>query len=179
MKQLYLLLLLLLSCFSFAQEKWITDSGTIKFEASVPLFEEISAQNNLVKCVINSEEKTIVCLLKIKDFEFKRDLMRTHFNEIYLESDKYPRATFKGRISNFDTNKISSKGTILAMDGTIKIHGISKKMSANGIFKKKTNQLQLVANFIIDTDDFQIKIPSMILPRISKKVQTKIEFTLQ
>ena len=71
MKQLYLLLLLLLSCFSFAQEKWITESGTIKFEASVPLFEEISAQNNLVKCVINSEEKTIVCLLKIKDFEFK------------------------------------------------------------------------------------------------------------
>ncbi len=179
MKQLYLLLLLLLSYFSFAQEKWITESGTIKFEASVPLFEEISAQNNVVKCVINSEEKTIVCLLKIKDFEFKRDLMRTHFNEIYLESDKNPRATFKGSIPDFDINKISSKGTILTLDGTIKIHGISKKMSVSGIFKKVNNQLKLAANFIIDTDDFKIKIPSMILPKVSKKVQTKIEFTLQ
>lgn len=179
MKQLYLLNLLLLSCFSFAQEKWTTESGTIKFEASIPLLEEISAQNNAVKCVINSKEKTIECLLKIKDFEFKRDLMRTHFNEIYLESDKYPRASFKGSIPNFDTNKISSKGTILTMDGTIKIHGISKKMSVNGIFKKVNNQLKLVANFIIDTDDFQIKIPDMILPKVSKKVRTKIEFTLQ
>ena len=105
--------------------------------------------------------------------------MQKHFNEIYLESDKYPRATFKGKIPNLEVDKISSEGTILKMNGIMKIHGVSKTISVNGIFKKSKKQLQLVANFVIDTDDFEIKIPSMILPKVSKKVKTQLEFILE
>ena len=61
----------------------------------------------------------------------------------------------------------------------IKIHGVSKPLSVNGIFKKSKNQLQLQANFILDTDDFEIKIPSMIIAKVSKKVQTQLDCILE
>ena len=71
MKKITSILLLFISCFSLAQEKWTTQSGTINFEASVPLFEEVKAINNSVKCVLNSEDKTITCVVKIEDFHFQ------------------------------------------------------------------------------------------------------------
>ena len=179
MKRITSILLLLISCFSFAQDKCTTQSGNINFEASVPFFEEVKAQNYMVKCVLNSEDKIIVCALKIKDFHFKLDLMETHFNEIYLESNKHPRATFKGTIPNLDVTKITSEGVILPINGKIKIHGVTQPLSIKGKFKKTDNAIQLTADFELDTDDFKIEIPSMILPKISKKVKTHIDFILE
>ena len=179
MKKSISLLFLCISCFSVAQEKWTTQSGTINFEASVPLFEEVSAQNNSVKCVVNTEEKTITCVVKIKDFTFKRDLMKTHFNEIYMESDRYPRAVFKGTISNLDTNKISPEGIVLPINGKIKIHGVTQNITVKAMLTKVANGLQLITDFDLNTDDFKIEIPSMILPKISKTVHTHLNCTLQ
>lgn len=179
MKKIISIIILFNCIYVLAQKKLETTSGKVFFEASVPLFEEISAVNNAVNCTLNLKDNSIVFSLKIKDFKFKRDLMYTHFNEIYLESDKYPRATFKGVVPNFDLDKISPEGTFLKINGTIKIHGVSKPFTVSGIFKKTKNQLQVTADFILNTDDFEIKIPSMILPKISKKVQTHLECSLQ
>ncbi len=179
MKRITSILLLLISCFSLAQEKWTTQSGTINFEASVPLFEEVRAINNSVKCVLNSEDKTIVCVLKIKDFHFKRELMETHFNEIYMESDTYPRAVFKGTFTNLDLTKIPSEGISLPINGNIKIHGVTQSIAVKAVIKKIANSLQLTSDFDLDTDDFKIEIPTMILPKISKTVHTHLNCTLQ
>ena len=179
MKKIISILFICISSISFAQEKWTTQSGTINFEASIPLFEEVSAQNNSVKCVLNTEEKTIVCVLKIKDFHFKRDLMEIHFNEIYMQSDTYPRAIFKGTITDLDLNKITSEGTILPINGNIKIHGVTQSISVKAVITKIANRLQLTSDFDLNTDDFKIEIPSMILPKISKIVHTHLNCTLQ
>lgn len=179
MRKVILIIMLFNCMYLLAQKKLETTSGKVFFEASVPLFEEISAVNKAVNCSLNLKDNSIVFFLKIKDFKFKRDLMHTHFNEIYLESDKYPRATFKGVVPNFDLDKISPEGTFLKINGTIKIHGVSKPITVSGIFKKTKNQLQVTADFTLNTDDFEIKILSMILPKISKKVQTHLECSLQ
>lgn len=179
MRKVILIIMLFNCMYLLAQKKLETTSGKVFFEASVPLFEEISAVNKAVNCSLNLKDNSIVFSLKIKDFKFKRDLMHTHFNEIYLESDKYPRATFKGVVPNFDLDKISPEGTFLKINGTIKIHGVSKPITVSGIFKKTKNQLQVTADFTLNTDDFEIKILSMILPKISKKVQTHLECSLQ
>ena len=179
MKKITSILLLFISCFSLAQEKWTTQSGTINFEASVPLFEEVKAINNSVKCVLNSEDKTITCVVKIKDFHFKRELMETHFNEIYMESDRYPRAIFKGTIPNLDLTKISSEGIGLPINGKIKIHGVTQSITVKAVIKKIANSLQLTSDFDLNTDDFKIKIPTMILPKISKTVHIHLNCTLQ
>ena len=179
MKKIISILFICISSISFAQEKWTTQSGTISFEASIPLFEEVSARNNSVKCVLNTEEKTIVCILKIKDFHFKRDLMEIHFNEIYMQSDTYPRAIFKGTITDLDLNKITSEGIILPINGNIKIHGVTQSISVKAVITKIANRLQLTSDFDLNTDDFKIEIPSMILPKISKTVHTHLNCTLQ
>jgi hypothetical protein len=179
MKVIIYILIFCTTSISLAQEKWITETGNISFEASIPLFEEVNAINNSVKCVLNTKEKTIVCVLKIKDFDFKRDLMETHFNEIYLESDRYPKATFKGTIPNLEIAKISSVEIILPINGKIKIHGITQPLSIKGKFKKTQDNLQLTADFELNTDDFKIEIPSMILPKVSKIVKSHIDFTLE
>ncbi len=179
MKKIVSLLLLFMNCFSWAQEKWTTQSGSVHFEASVPLFEEVKAQNHSVKCVVNTEEKTISCTLRIKDFRFQRSLMETHFNEIYMESDRYPRATFKGVIQNLDVTKLSTEGERFTINGKIKVHGITQSINVKATIKKIANSLQLITDFDLNTDDFNIEIPSMILPKISKTVHTHLNCTLQ
>lgn len=179
MKRIASILFLLISCFSLAQEKWTTQSGSINFEASVPLFEEVNAINNSVKCVLNAEEKTITCVLKIKDFHFKLDLMETHFNEIYMESQRYTKATFKGEILNFDSTKITTTGTLFFINGKIKIHGVTQPINIKALIKKVGANLQLTSNFDLNTDSFGIEIPSMILPKISKTVHTHLNCILE
>ena len=71
MKLFFSVLLLSLSLAAFSQEKWTTQSGNIGFEASVPLFEEITAENNFVECTVNTKNKTISCIVKIKYFDLK------------------------------------------------------------------------------------------------------------
>lgn len=179
MKRIITILVLYCSSFLYAQDKWTTHWGSVNFEASIPLFEEVSAENNSVYAVLNTKDKSLICVLKIKDFHFKRDLMEAHFNEIYMESDRYPRATFKGIIPNLDSNKITSEGIILAINGNIKIHGVIQSISLKGKFKKIDNAIQITTDFELDTDDFKIKIPSIILPKISKKVKTHIDLILE
>ena len=96
----------------FAQ-KMITRSGEIKFEASMPTFEEIAAKNNTASCIFDTSTGEIAALVLVKAFRFKVPLMEEHFNENYMESSKFPKATFKGKIVNFDSSKITSKKQIL------------------------------------------------------------------
>ncbi len=179
MKKIVSLLILSINCISWSQVKWTTQSGSVHFEASVPLFEEVKAINHSVKCVINTEEKTISCTLKIKDFHFQRSLMETHFNEIYMESDRYPKASFKGSIPDLDVTQLSTGGNRFTINGKIKIHGVSQSISVKATIRKIANSIQLIADFDLNTDDFNIKIPSMILPKISKTVHTHLNYTLQ
>ena len=81
----------------FAQ-KMITRSGEIKFEASVPAFEPVAATNNSVSAVLDRSNGEFAALALMKAFKFKVPLMEEHFNENYIESSKYPKATFKGKI---------------------------------------------------------------------------------
>jgi TATA-box binding protein (TBP) (component of TFIID and TFIIIB) len=179
MKLFYSLILLSISCYTFSQEKLTTQSGTINFEASVPLFEEVNAINNSVKCVLNEENRTIVCLLKISDFHFKLDLMETHFNDIYMESQRYTKASFKGEILNFDSAKITTTGTLFFINGKIKIHGVTQPINVKALIKKVGDRVQITSDFDLNTDSFGIEIPSMILPKISKTVHTHLNCTLE
>ena len=111
MKNLFTLGLILFTVALFAQDKVITKNGNINFEASVPAFEEIKAKNENVTCILNTKTGEIASLALIKGFRFKIALMEEHFNENYMESDKYPKATFKGTIINFELSKLTTTYT--------------------------------------------------------------------
>lgn len=179
MKTKILMLLLIINNLSFGQDKLITKNGTINFEASVPSFEEIKAKSNSVSCILNTKTGEIASLVLMKSFKFKIALMEEHFNENYVESDKFPKATFKGKIENFDYTKITTTSTSFTLKGKLELHGKSKDITSVIKIKKGKDGIEMVINFSVNTDDFDIEIPSVVSKKVSKKVNIALEFVLK
>lgn len=179
MKTKILMLLLIINNLSFGQDKLITKTGTINFEASVPSFEEIKAKSNSVSCILNIKTGEIASLVLMKSFKFKIALMEEHFNENYVESDKFPKATFKGKIENFDYTKITTTTTSFTLKGKLELHGKSKDITSVIKIKKGKDGIEMVTNFSVNTDDFDIEIPSVVSKKVSKKVNIALEFVLK
>ncbi|HRA74314.1 MAG TPA: YceI family protein, partial [Flavobacterium sp.] len=96
MKKIILIILIFIAHCSLAQKEMTTATGTISFEASVPLYEDVAATNKTVSCVLNIKNGALLSEVQMKDFRFKLSLMEEHFNKKYLETDHFPQATFKG-----------------------------------------------------------------------------------
>lgn len=180
MKQVILFSVLILSWLNtFSQDKKITRTGTVIFEASVPSFEEVKAKNESVTCVLNIKTGEIASLVLMKGFRFKIALMEEHFNENYIESDKYPKATFKGTIQGFNWNIIDSSPKDFKMKGVLEMHGKSKEINAIATLRKVNDGLEINSNFNVNSDDFNIEIPQMLTKKVAKKVNVKTLFLLK
>lgn len=179
MKNILLLFLLFLSNTIDAQDKMMTTNGIIFFEASIPFFEAVEAKNETVNCVLNTKKGTIAFVTFIKEFHFKRVLMQEHFNKNYMESHRYPKATFKGIIEKFDLKDIRPTSTDYYIKGKITIHGKSKNIRVIAKIKKANKGIELRSNFSINTDDFNIEIPFIVRSKISKKVIVRVYSHLQ
>ncbi|WP_298120114.1 YceI family protein [Flavobacterium sp.] len=179
MKKIFLFLAIIVSSTLFAQDKIVTKNGSLSFEASVPSFEEVKAKNDGVTFIINTKTGEIASLALVKGFRFKVALMEEHFNENYVESDKFPKSTFKGKIENFDFSKLTTEGKTYTIKGTIELHGKSKEITITATLKKVANGVDLNSSFYVNTDDFDIKIPSVVSKKVSKKVNVKIDATLK
>lgn len=164
---------------TFAQEKKITRTGTVTFEASVPSFEEVKAKNESVTCVLNIKTGEIASLVLMKGFRFKVALMEEHFNETYIESDKYPKATFKGTLLGFNLNSISSDPKKFKMNGVFELHGKTKEINTSVTIRKVNDAVEISSNFDLNSDDFNIEIPQMLTKKVSKKVNIKTNFLLK
>ena len=178
MKKIILLLLLLIYNLIVAQNDKTTNSGIIHFEASVPLFEEVKATNNKAFCFLNPKTGAITSIALIKDFRFKIPMMEKHFNENYLESIDYPKASFKGIIEGFNWNIIGTSPKEFKLKGTLKMHGKSKKISTVAILRKTADGLEIISNFEINSRDFNIKIPEMLSMKVAETVKVKTLFVV-
>lgn len=179
MKKILLCGLLLASTSLFAQTKLMTKTGKITFEASVPAFEEVKAKNESVTCILNPATGEIASLALMKGFRFKVALMEEHFNENYVESDKYPKATFKGKIDNFDLAKLTASAKDYTIKGKLELHGKSKDITITAKIKKTDAGVDIDSDFTVNTDDFDIEIPSVVSKKLNKKVAVDLDFTLK
>ena len=160
-------------------QKMITRSGEIKFEASVPAFEEIAATNTSVSCILDKNTGDIAVLALVKAFRFKIPLMEEHFNENYIESDKYPKATFKGKIVNYDTSKSDIGKQTFDVEGDLTLHGVTKRIKTKFYFTNVNNQLVATSSFSIKTSDYKIKIPGIVRSKIAEVVKINLKFNLE
>jgi hypothetical protein len=169
------LLILLFSAFSlFAQEKFTTNTGTVNFEASVPLFEEIKAVNRSVAIVLEPKTSVFICTVIVKDFRFKLDLMQEHFNDNYMESNRYPKAVFKGKIAKFDLKDISETEKEYIIKGKLTVRGKSKEIEVKAFLKKVNEGIQIHSDFPIAFSDFNIQIPGRIAEKVSQTANTDL-----
>ena len=178
MKKFAILLLLSFGLVQ-AQEKMITKSGKITFEASVPSFEEVKATNESSSCVLNTTTGEIASLALMKGFRFKIALMEEHFNENYVESDKYTKATFKWFIEKFNLAILDKNAKEFIIKGKLELHGKSKDINIPARIRKTESGLEIKADFSVNADDFAIQIPSVVSKKVSKKVNVNLEFFLK
>jgi len=177
MKNIFLAGVFFLSIFSIvnAQEKFITKSGEINFEASVPSFEEVKATHNSVSAIIKSNGE-FASLALVKGFRFKVALMEEHFNENYAESSKYPKATFKGKVKAFDISELTINNKEYMVSGTVNMHGVDKKIETKALIKKVGDIIFLETQFILKPEDFNIDIPSVVSSKIAEVINVSASF---
>jgi polyisoprenoid-binding protein YceI len=172
MKCLFPFLVLITVLHTHAQ-KHVTKTGTISFEGSVETFQPIKATNESTTVVLDNKGN-LAALVLIKGFRFPVALMQEHFNENYVESDKFPKATFKGNILNFDAIKQAAIKT--QVKGVLTIHGISKEMTIGANFTKTKETIQVNGDFFIEMDDFDIEIPAVVAKKIATKIKVSFNF---
>jgi hypothetical protein len=179
MKKIILITLVFIVNISFAQKEMATAAGIINFEASVPLYEEVTATNKTVSCTLNLKNGVLSSIAPMKNFEFKLSLMKEHFNKKYLETDTHPNAYFKGTIEGFNWNIIDTNPKEFKLKGVLKLHGKSKKIYTIVLLKKIDNKLEIVSNFTVNTKDFNIKIPEILSMKVAETVHIESRFLLQ
>ncbi|MFK7971972.1 MAG: YceI family protein [Bacteroidia bacterium] len=173
-KALFILTLsLLVAAPTFAQ-KLITKTASVKFYSHTPV-EDIEANNIQVLSVLNTENGQVAFSMLMKSFEFDKALMQEHFNEKYVESSQFPKATFKGKITNLSEINFKKDGTYEAkVTGTMTIHGESQEVTTTGTITVKKGTISLSSKFNVSPGDYAITIPGVVAEKISKEIEVTV-----
>ncbi len=177
-KATVLMSLMMIAYLSFGQ-KYFTKNGHIKFYSETPI-ETIEAHNNQVNSALDAESGDFVFKVLMKSFEFEKALMEEHFNENYVESDKFPNSTFKGKIVNIKDLDLTKPGEYEAVvEGELTIHGVTHKIRTKGTLKSSGDQIEGHSVFMVKPDDYQIKIPNTVINNIADQIEVTVEVKLE
>jgi hypothetical protein len=175
MKKILLILITLYSFHAEAQNRYITKNGHIQFFSEAPL-ENIEAHNHQVAGILDLSKNEVAISLLIKAFKFDKSLMEEHFNENYLESDKFPKSALVGTLNlkeAIDPNKIGVYP--VTIDGKLTLHGVTKAISITGTIEVQKTQLLAKAKFQISIKDYNIDIPTLVIKNIAEVVDVTVE----
>lgn len=165
--------LLLTFSLDLAAQKVYTKNGTISFYSKASL-ENIAADNNQVMSTLDMQTGQLQFSVLIKAFHFKKSLMEEHFNENYMESDKFPKATFKGNIKDLAVD-LSKDGTYpISVSGDITIHGVTKNITSAGTLTVKAGVATGNSTFKIKLADYKIAIPAIVKDNIAETVDVTV-----
>ncbi len=162
---------------AFSQKNY-TKSGKISFSSSTPI-ENIEAVNKGITAILDTQTGTLQFSALIKGFEFEKALMQEHFNENYMESDKFPKANFTGMILENGKVNYTKEGIYpVKVKGNITIHGITNDLETSGKISISKGIPQVSAIFNINLVDYKINIPSLVADKIAKQVKVNVNATL-
>lgn len=155
-----------------AAQKYVVADGMISFFSSATL-EDIKAENRKVASVFNSATNEIAFSIPINEFQFEKKLMQEHFNEKYLESEKYPKSTFSGRVEGIDlTAKGPQKATA---KGKLTIHGVTREVEIPGTIELQSGNLLMKSTFVVRLEDYKVKIPQLMWQNIAEQVEVTVD----
>jgi hypothetical protein len=155
-----------------AAQKYIVADGMISFFSSATL-EDIKAENYKVASVFNTATNEIAFSIPINEFQFEKKLMQEHFNEKYLESEKYPKSTFSGRVEGFNP---AAQGIQQATaKGKLTIHGVTRDVEIPGTVERQSGNLRIKSRFIVRLEDYKVKIPKLMWQNIAEQVEVTVD----
>jgi len=159
-----------------AQDKYFTKTGYVSF-FSHSLVEDIKADNNQVLCILDIKTGKIQVKVLMRSFQFKKALMQEHFNENYVESDKFPKASFIGEIVDFAS--LNDNMSTAEVKGILTIHGKDKEIIEKVTIKKTSGEIALSGDLMVQVKDFDIEIPSIASKNIAEKIKVSLELPLK
>ena len=179
MKKITTILAIMLFTATLANaQKYMTKGGTIRFSSDTPM-EKIEAVNRQVNCALDFTTGNFVFKVLIRGFEFEKALMQEHFNENYMESEKFPNSTFNGKITNIKDVNLAKDGVYkVVAEGDLFMHGITNKVKVNGTLEVKTGKVLGVATFNVAPKEYNITIPAAVIKNISEAIKVDVNITL-
>ncbi len=157
---------------TFAQPVYLATGGSCSFFSRTPV-EDIDAHSESMSAVLNTQTKEILFKVPMSTFKFKKALMQEHFNEKYVESEKFPYATFKGKI-NEEVDFTKDGSTEVTSTGVMNIHGIDQPMTEKGVITIKDGKISINSEFKIALKDYQISIPKIVVSNIAEIIDVKM-----
>lgn len=156
MIRIFSIFFLVTLCLNSNAQLFSTKSGIVSFFSSTPL-EDIKATNSDVESKLLSSTGQLTFMLLVKGFRFPNEMMEDHFNESYLESDKYPKADFKGLITNISNINFLKDGVYPALvKGNLTIHGVTKEVASSGTITIKNGKPTAACKFTVKVRDYNI-----------------------
>jgi len=179
-KQLLIALVLIGSVFvSQAQNILRSMNGSLSFDCSTP-GNEIAAINKTVVYALDKSTGEFTVAAPIKAFQFKVSLLQEHFNENFLESDKFPKTSFKGKITNLSEIKFDKDGTYkTTVSGQLMIHGITNNISTTGTTTVKGKIVICHAIFTVSPKDYLIIVPVAYGSKMAKQTTITADVSFQ
>ncbi len=165
-----------------AQSKYFTRTGTVIFDAEGKLddIEEIKAKNTSASCVLDAANGDMGWAVTMNKFAFANSLMQKHFNENYVESEKYPKAVFKGKINDISKVNFEKDGIYpVGVSGTMTLHGITKEVDVKGVITIEKGKVLVSSRFDIPLKDYKIDIPTVVFVKIAESANVTVSAALE
>ncbi|WP_396168143.1 YceI family protein [Flavobacterium sp.] len=166
-------------CFVFSSvvfsQKMITRSGEIKFDATYSgAIDPVIGTNKTVSSIFDKATGELVIQGLVKSFKFKLPLMEEHFNENYMDSDKFPKTSFKGKVVNYD-----GKNGTYDVEGDLTIHGVTNKVKTKIIISSNGSKLVISGNFVVKLTDYKLEVPALAKRTLSETAKVSIKLELE
>lgn len=168
----YLLTLIILFPLTVFGQKYVSENAYVRFYSSAPI-EDIEAENTNANSVIDLENGSVVYSIKITGFEFEKSLMQEHFNENYMDSEKYPKSTFSGKIVDW---KNESGKREVKVTGDLTIHGVTKQVTLPGTIDVGDGTVKVESVFTVRLEEYKVKIPKAVFYNIAEEVEVTVKF---
>jgi hypothetical protein len=154
-------------------QNYMTKTGFIGFYSKTPL-EDVQGENNQVYAVLDPASHHLAFAVLLKGFIFPKELMQVHFNENYVESDKFPKATFSGTCSG--EMDLSKDGIYqIVVKGDLNLHGVTRPLETTAQLEVKNGKVTGSSAFKIKPEDYQISIPGIVREKIAKEMDVKVQ----
>jgi hypothetical protein len=170
------ILALALASFNVYGQKFTSERGFIKFYSHAAI-EDITATNEKPTSIFDAGTGAIAFIVPINQFVFAKSLMQEHFNEKYLESDRYPKSTFQGRIVGYNPDTTTEQ-TVNAQ-GKLTIHGVTREVTIPGQIIRSDAGLKMSSKFMVELKDYKITIPQIVWQNIAERVEVTLEFSFR
>ena len=171
---------ILITIFSFSADDglFVTSNGKVNFTSEAPL-EIIKASSNKLAGILNTVNKEFVFTVQMKSFEgFNSPLQRVHFNENYIESEKYPEAKFKGKIIE-DVNFKQAGSYQVRAKGKFSVHGKENPMTIKGNLIITKVDIQINSKFSVYLKDHEIEIPTIVNQKLAERIDVNVKLILK